>query len=85
LLINPTNANLGAKVAFAFFALSLPPTIWLYFYLPEFKGRTFLELVEMFSKRVPARQFKKYNCELEISTMADGEKVVNIVHDEGTA
>lgn len=64
LLINPGNANLGGKICMVFF---FPPSvlvcIYLYFYFPEMKGRTYLELEEMFQQRVPARKFKGYVCQ----------------------
>ncbi|KAH7146608.1 maltose permease [Dactylonectria estremocensis] len=84
LLINPTNANLGAKVAFVFFGLSVPLCIYLYFCFPEMKGRSYLELEEMFQKNVPARQFKNYKCDARIDSTEKGEKAVSVVHDEGS-
>jgi hypothetical protein len=44
ILINPGNANLGAKIAFIFFAPSVSLSIYLYFCFPEMKGRSYLEL-----------------------------------------
>jgi hypothetical protein len=61
-LINPGNANLGGKITFVFFAFSVPMCVYLYFCFPEMKGRTYLELEEMFQNRVPARKFKYYVC-----------------------
>lgn len=61
-LINPGNANLGGKITFVFFGLSVPMCVYLYFYFPEMKGRTYLELEEMFQARLPARQFKTHVC-----------------------
>ncbi|KIW64073.1 hypothetical protein PV04_09031 [Phialophora macrospora] len=84
LLINPSNANLGAKVAFVFFGLSAPLCVYMFFCLPEMKGRSYLELEEMFQKKIPARQFKHYKTEVKIVTAEEGEKVVGVVHDEGT-
>ncbi|KAJ4204142.1 hypothetical protein NW759_014979 [Fusarium solani] len=84
LLINPTNANLGAKVAFVFFGLSVPLCIYLYFFFPEMKGRSYLELEEMFQKNVPARQFKNYKCDVRIDGTEKGDKAVSVVHDEGS-
>jgi hypothetical protein len=77
-LINPGNANLGAKVAFVFFARSVPLPIYLYFCFPEMKGHRYLELEMMFQKGQPARRFKDYKCEVE-----GLEKPVTIVHDVG--
>ncbi|KAF6840437.1 maltose permease [Colletotrichum plurivorum] len=67
-LINPDQANLGAKICFVFFGLSVPMCVYLYFCLPEMKGRNYLELQEMFQKGVPAREFKTYQCECTLDT-----------------
>ncbi|SPO05391.1 related to MFS alpha-glucoside transporter [Cephalotrichum gorgonifer] len=61
-LINTDELNLGAKICFIFFAFSVPMCVYLYFCLPEMKGRTYLELQEMFQNRVPARKFRAYKC-----------------------
>ena len=37
--------------------------VYLYFCLPELKGRTYLEIQEMFQEGVPARKFKTYPCQ----------------------
>jgi CRISPR/Cas system-associated protein Cas10 (large subunit of type III CRISPR-Cas system) len=34
------------------------------------KGRIYLELEEMFQKRLPARQFKNYQCDLDHTARA---------------
>lgn len=49
------------------------------------KGRSYLELEEMFQSKLPARKFKAYECDVKIVTREDGEKVVGVVHDEGRA
>ncbi|WYZ43296.1 hypothetical protein EsH8_VI_000995 [Colletotrichum jinshuiense] len=64
-LFNPDQANLGAKVAFIFGALSVLSTIYLWFYQPEVAGRSYEELDEMFIKKVPARKFKEYSTEVQ--------------------
>lgn len=63
-LLNTDQANLGGKICFIFFGLSLPMCAWLYLYFPEMKGRNYAEIQEMFSNRVPARKFKSYVCEV---------------------
>lgn len=83
-MINPTEANLGSKVTFVFFALSLPFCIYFYFCLPEMKGRSYLELEEMFQKRIPARKFKSYTCDVQIISEENDKKVVGIVDDKET-
>ena len=61
-MINPDKANLGGKISFVFFAPSVPMCIYLYFCLPEMKGRNYAEIEEMFQNKVPARKFKTYVC-----------------------
>ena len=65
-LINPGNANLDGKITFVFFAPSVLMSIYLYFCFPEMKGRTYLELEEMFQAKLPARQFSKHVCQSNI-------------------
>ncbi len=85
ILINPSSANLGAKIAFVFFGPSFLMCIYLYFCFPEMKGRSYLELEEMFQKRIPARQFKNYKCDVQFDLKLIGEKDVSVVHDEEIA
>jgi hypothetical protein len=44
--------------------------VYLYFCLPEMKGRNYAEIQEMFDKKVPARKFKTYACHLEDEVVA---------------
>ncbi|KAH7160656.1 maltose permease [Dactylonectria macrodidyma] len=81
ILINPGQANLGGKVAFVFFGAALPFAVYFFFCLPEMKGRSYLELEEMFQKKVPARQFKNYRVEVEFVPGEDGEKAAVILKD----
>ncbi|KAK1623825.1 maltose permease [Colletotrichum phormii] len=80
-LINPSNANLGGKVAFVFFGPSLLCSIYLYFCFPEMKGRSYLELENMFQKRLPTRAFKNYHSEIETVEVDDGENVAVVLKD----
>ncbi|KAF7676726.1 maltose permease [Alternaria burnsii] len=50
ILINPSNANLGAKAAYVFFAPSVPLSIYMYFCFPQMKGRSYLELKKRFQE-----------------------------------
>ena len=36
--------------------------VFIYFFLPEVKGRSLEEIDEMFMARLPARKFRKYVC-----------------------
>ncbi|KAI1848052.1 hypothetical protein JX266_006165 [Neoarthrinium moseri] len=62
-LFNPDYANLGAKVAFIFGGLAVFSLVYLFIYQPETAGRSYQELDEMFTKKVPARQFKSFRTE----------------------
>ncbi|KAH7126081.1 maltose permease [Dactylonectria macrodidyma] len=70
-LLNTDKANIGGKIAFIFFGLSLPVLVYLYFCLPELKGRNYAEVQEMFENKVPARQFKKYKCDSALLEQSD--------------
>ena len=59
-LFNPDKANLGGKVGFIFGGLSFPCIAFLWWFQPETKGRSYEELDEMFTKRIPVRQFATY-------------------------
>ncbi|KAK9427736.1 general substrate transporter [Lipomyces doorenjongii] len=63
-LMNSDKANLGGKIAFIFFGPSVPCCIYLYFCLPEMKGRNVAELEEMYQKQLPARMFAGYQCDI---------------------
>ncbi|KAL2852235.1 general substrate transporter [Aspergillus pseudodeflectus] len=64
-IFNPDQANLGAKTTFIFGGFSVICWAYLYLYHPETKGRSFQELDEMFTKRVPTRQFRNYVTETQ--------------------
>lgn len=69
-LINSDQLNLGGKICFIFFAFSVPMCVYLYYCLPEMKGRNYAEIQEMFDKRIPARQFKGYVCSVQDEVVA---------------
>ena len=48
-------------------------SLWVYFYLPEVKGRTLEEIDQMFEARLPARKFRKYVCVGRGGGVANGE------------
>uniref|UniRef100_A0A8H7NII4 Major facilitator superfamily (MFS) profile domain-containing protein n=1 Tax=Bionectria ochroleuca TaxID=29856 RepID=A0A8H7NII4_BIOOC len=69
LLFNPDKANLSAKVSFIFGGFAILSLVFLWFWLPETANRTYEELDEMFTKKVPARKFKDFKTD----TQAFGE------------
>lgn len=58
-IINPDQANLGGKVAFIFGALLIFADIFVFFYYPELKGRSFEEIDALFARGVKPRHFAK--------------------------
>jgi SP family sugar:H+ symporter-like MFS transporter len=54
--------NLGPKIGFIWGAFSLFGAVFVYFCVPEMKGRSLEELDELFNEKVPARKFKGYIC-----------------------
>jgi SP family general alpha glucoside:H+ symporter-like MFS transporter len=58
--INPENLNWKGKVAFFWAGVNVLCIIWVYFRLPELKGRTYEEIDILFAKGVKARDFRKF-------------------------
>ncbi|KAH7041567.1 putative maltose permease [Microdochium trichocladiopsis] len=59
-LFNPDRANLGGKLGFVFGGLCFPTILFIWWYQPETRLRSYEELDEMFMKQVPARKFRGY-------------------------
>lgn len=60
--INKASLNWGPKYGYIWFPSGLIVTAFVYFMLPEVKGRTLEEIDEMFRNKVPTSQFEKYVC-----------------------
>ncbi|KAL6352182.1 hypothetical protein LRP88_14626 [Fusarium phalaenopsidis] len=56
-MINPTAWHWGPKAGFFYAGISLICVVWMFFRLPEAKGRTYGELQVLFREKVPARRF----------------------------
>jgi MFS transporter, SP family, general alpha glucoside:H+ symporter len=67
-LFNPDHLNLGGQVGFIFGGTSVVCLTYLWFYQPETRNRSYLELDEMFIKGVKARDFKSYRSNLDVQT-----------------
>ena len=52
----------GPKYGYIWFASNLIIFVWIFFFVPETKGRTLEEIDEMFAAKLPARKFKGYIC-----------------------
>ncbi|KAH7270953.1 general substrate transporter [Fusarium solani] len=69
-MFNPDRADMGAKIAFVFGGLCSVSLLYLWFYQPETGGRSYQDLDEMFTKKVPARKFKKFVTEVQMQNQA---------------
>lgn len=61
--VNPfVQAAIGGRVALIYGSFSVLSMVFVYFFVPETKGRSLEELDEMFQRKLPTRQFRKYVC-----------------------
>ncbi|THX03620.1 putative maltose permease MAL31, partial [Aureobasidium pullulans] len=58
-MLNPTGGNLGGKCGYVWGGTGLACLVTAYFFLPEMKGRSYREIDIMFKRKIPARQWKK--------------------------
>jgi len=70
-LLSPPYANLQSKVGFIFGGITLLSFFFVYFCVPECKGRSLEEIDRMFNEGVAVRQFRTYPS-LGVHTGADG-------------
>ncbi|KAJ5099172.1 hypothetical protein N7532_006173 [Penicillium argentinense] len=61
-------ANLGAKTYLVFAGCMACIIVFMYFYMPETRGRTFAEIDEMYAAKVPARKWRSYKTSAEART-----------------
>lgn len=96
--INRAELNWGPKYGYIWFVSGLIVTAFVYFMLPEVRGRTLEEIDEMFRNKVSTRDFEKYVClEIEearergiMNTLATGKEAAgddnpSRTHVENTA
>lgn len=72
-MFNPDAGNLGGKVGFIFGTTTFIGFLGVFFWLPESKGRTSLELDELFARKISARHFATTKTFLE--DQVEGDKV----------
>ena len=63
-LFDADAANLGAKVGFIYAAITFCAVVWVYFFLPETRGRSLEEIDILFREGVPAKGFAKHKITL---------------------
>lgn len=69
--INPQSLNWGPQYGFIWFPSCFIGVVWVFFFLPETKGRTLEEIDEMFEQRLAARKFRGYVCVGHASGIAE--------------
>ncbi|KAL3469306.1 general substrate transporter [Aspergillus californicus] len=72
-MVNPDQSNLQGKVAFIFAGILLFSIVFIFFFVPETKGRTYEEIDELWSRGVPPRHFAKektFRREVEMELVA---------------
>lgn len=58
-LVNPDEANLGGKIAFIFSGMMLLDLVFIYYMIPETKGRTYAEVDYLWKSGIPIRKWAK--------------------------
>ncbi|KAF6826342.1 MFS maltose [Colletotrichum plurivorum] len=74
--LSSTAWNWGARTAFFWAGTCLLSSIWVYFRVPEPKGRTYAELDVLFEHGVPARQFAKTKIDPYSQELSSEKKLV---------
>jgi len=68
--INPDQGNMGGKIAFVFGGVLVFAVVFIYFFVPETKGRTYIEIDELWSRNVSPRKF----AETQLVTVVEPSK-----------
>jgi SP family sugar:H+ symporter-like MFS transporter len=58
--INPTELNWGPKYGYIWGASNLAIIVFVFFFIPETKGRSLEQLDELFAKKVPTWKFESF-------------------------
>ncbi|CAK7203089.1 hypothetical protein SEUCBS139899_005818 [Sporothrix eucalyptigena] len=58
-LVNPDEANLGGKVAFIFCGMLILDIVFIFYMIPETKGRTYAEVDYLWKSGIPIRKWAK--------------------------
>ena len=59
-IFNPDKGNLRARTGFVYTGLCIVTWLGVWFFVPEMKNRSPIEIDQMFERRLPARQFKRW-------------------------
>lgn len=74
--------NWGPRAAYFWAGTCLISTVWVFFRLPEPKGRTYAELDLLFEHRVPARKFSKTKIDPYSQEIQDQKRLSNATGQE---
>jgi SP family general alpha glucoside:H+ symporter-like MFS transporter len=80
--LSPTAWNWGAKTGFFWAGSCVLCIIWVFFRLPEPKGRTYGELDILFEQNVSARKFKSTTVDIGRGAGLTQEQSLNTKHDQ---
>lgn len=56
--VNPDQGNMGGKIAFVFGGILIFAVVFIFFMIPESKGRTYIEMDQLWTSGVPPRKFQ---------------------------
>ena len=68
--VPPMLTNLNIRSGFIFGATSLPISVFMWFFLPETKGRAAAEIDELFERKIPAWKWAKTKTVVEEQMMS---------------
>ncbi|KAI2961838.1 hypothetical protein CBS147324_9753 [Aspergillus niger] len=72
-LTAPDAANLGPKTYLVFAGCMACILVFAYFFIPETKGRKFVEIDAMYDANIPARKWRQYWSSLEKATGSNSQ------------
>ncbi|KAM0346237.1 hypothetical protein ACHAPU_005663 [Fusarium lateritium] len=76
--INPSALNWGPRYGYIWFPSCMICVVWVYFYLPEVKGRTLEEIDTMFNEKLPARKFRTYEMPQRVAEESLGKTSIEL-------
>lgn len=81
---NAEYAGLGGKIGFIWMAFSVISGVFVFFFVPELKGRSLEELDYMFEARVPTFKFRKFDTTNLLAQKRDEHEVGSTGKAEAT-
>lgn len=66
LMLSPQQAGWGVKTGYFFAGTAAVGGVLIFFIMPEFKGRTYSELDELFRRQIPTRKFRSTKTQVQM-------------------